>query len=374
MNSSMSKAPCKYDLDLPLDKWIKNNPTTLFSIKTLNNKFNVTTKDNYMQYSILQYISMNYVHISEPKIKMDLLLCNKNAVNFQNTEGNTALILACKKQLNIKENNVLLSTYKTQSNINVIKRLLEAGANVNITNKDGNTALHETQSSESIVKILLETGANINMKNKQGNTALHLACRYKNINVIKMLLEDGANPNIRNINDSTSLHISCYEPNINVIKMLLEAGANPNIINKVGNSALLLACHKPNIIVIKMLLKSGANPNIKTKHQNTALIIACKTKNEELVNLLLCNHANPNIKDNYATPLIYACKYYNKKNIEILLEFNADVTTYNYKALKFFKKNTDLKIKYPIFWHKNNIAYDLRYKKQLDENVCLSQI
>jgi ankyrin repeat protein len=65
--------------------------------------------------------------------------------------------------------------------------LLDAGADVNIQNKDGNTALNlssfysNTTSTEKIVKMLLDAGAHVNIQSKDGNTALTYSAYSNNI-------------------------------------------------------------------------------------------------------------------------------------------------------------------------------------------------
>ena len=56
----------------------------------------------------------------------------------------------------------------------IVKSLLEAGANPNAEDKDGDTALIEAakKCKTEVVKLLLEAGADIEAKDKEGKTAL----------------------------------------------------------------------------------------------------------------------------------------------------------------------------------------------------------
>lgn len=49
-----------------------------------------------------------------------------------------------------------------------------------------------------MVQLLLNYGANPNIKDYEGNTALHLAVKYNYQNIIELLMENRANPNIKN--------------------------------------------------------------------------------------------------------------------------------------------------------------------------------
>lgn len=48
------------------------------------------------------------------------------------------------------------------------------------------------------MKILIEAGADVNTRNNQGDTPLHIACQNKLFGFVPMLLNAGANPNMIN--------------------------------------------------------------------------------------------------------------------------------------------------------------------------------
>lgn len=71
-----------------------------------------------------------------------------------------------------------LGTAVGWENAEIIKIILENGADVNYVNKDGNTMLHHAvhwSNNKEIVQILLEHGAEVNAKNNDGLTPLHYA-------------------------------------------------------------------------------------------------------------------------------------------------------------------------------------------------------
>ena len=76
--------------------------------------------------------------------------------------------------------------------IEVIRVLLEAGADVNSTDEKGNTILMECVQNYEIpikaIKLLLEYGADPNLKNQNGETAITLATQVKNSEILKLLL------------------------------------------------------------------------------------------------------------------------------------------------------------------------------------------
>lgn len=50
---------------------------------------------------------------------------------------------------------------------------------------------------KEIVKALIENGADINIKGYFGYTALHEACRKNNIDIVNILIKNGADVNIK---------------------------------------------------------------------------------------------------------------------------------------------------------------------------------
>ncbi len=58
-----------------------------------------------------------------------------------------------------------------------------------------------------VARILLEHGADINLQDKKGWTALMLACFFEQDKAAKLLLEHGADVNIKNRKGKTALDI-----------------------------------------------------------------------------------------------------------------------------------------------------------------------
>lgn len=62
-----------------------------------------------------------------------------------------------------------------------MKILIEKGANINVTDKKGNSLLHTAvvKGHENIVKLLIEKGFDVNQKNKEGSPILTEAIHSK---------------------------------------------------------------------------------------------------------------------------------------------------------------------------------------------------
>ena len=78
--------------------------------------------------------------------------------------------------------------------------LLEAGADLEVRDEDGSTALHGAAGGGAVeaVMTLLEVGVDLEARNLDGSTPLHLAARDGVAEVVMTLLEAGADPGARN--------------------------------------------------------------------------------------------------------------------------------------------------------------------------------
>ena len=82
-------------------------------------------------------------------------------------------------------------------NLEVLKYLVERGADVDAGDKGGCTALFYTVSSENSVnaiRYLVSKDANITHRSKLGYTAIHFAALHGNLEAVKELLALGASP------------------------------------------------------------------------------------------------------------------------------------------------------------------------------------
>lgn len=124
------------------------------------------------------------------------------------------------------------------------------------------------------VKELLAAKANLEKTNKFGSTALSLAARYGKLDVVKLLLTHKANVEHVDLEKDTPLSEAITERRLNVVKTLIDANANLNGIYSNGDSALILAVHSASPDMVTLLLAEKAELNHVNDDGDKAISIA----------------------------------------------------------------------------------------------------
>ena len=259
----------------------------------------------------------------------------------------------------------------------IVQQLLEYGADPNIRDNNGCTAIHyimmlndrETLKSNEkmmsdkleILQLLIISGINVNIKNGNGMTALMIASIVGFTEAVKLLLQAGADPNIEQhepVNKGfttsslpeirtigfTALIYGCVEINSDIVNLLLKANANPNQENALGLRIAAGQCYPD---IVQQLLKYGADPNIGDNNGCTALhyVVGSPTETPHkddkekafiklgIIQQLLDKGTNINIQDeNGVTALMIATDEGLSEVVELLLQNGADPNIHNNKG------------------------------------------
>jgi len=86
---------------------------------------------------------------------------------------------------------------------------------------------------------------------------------------IRTLLQTGADVNVAQIDGTTALHWAAYNDDAETVALLVKAGANVNAVNNYGVPPLAQACINGNAAIVKLLLAAGADPNATMKGGET---------------------------------------------------------------------------------------------------------
>ena len=123
------------------------------------------------------------------------------------------------------------------------------------------TVLHDAASEGrlTIAEILLDAGANVNVRNKDGETPLYWAAKKGRTDLARLLLERKADPNLQeSIKQRTPLHEAAFRGYQEITELLVANGANINAHDKAGKSPLFYATDEGHNEIVEQLKKAGA--------------------------------------------------------------------------------------------------------------------
>jgi ankyrin repeat protein len=274
-----------------------------------------------------------------------------------------------------------------------VLKLIKDNVDINYLNENGDSSIHIAlyKRQINIVKYLITAGANLNILNNKNMSPLDIAFKnnYTYMNFVHMLVNAGAKK--LNVNKAynriTPLWRAIYHSDFDIIKMLIENGANVNYINSNGNSPLEYAVKHQNTILSSILIKAGAKIDIynKDKHGNTILHYAVKNiKFKNIVSEWIIKGGNINSQNNYGKIPLWNAVYNNTYEIiSMLIENGADVNLYktgeHVNSLSVEKRNkitySSLHSKQYYYNFHNDytplLIYAMRYNKYELFNILL---
>ena len=213
-------------------------------------------------------------------------------------------------------------------NIDAVELLLKKYVDINIQNKNGETALMiaSQKGHYQIVELLLKKHADINHQGKDGVTALMLASQNGHHQVVEQLLKEHADINHKRNDGVTALMLASKSGHHQVVELLLKEHAEINHQGKDGVTALMIASQNGHHQVVELLLKEKVDVNTQTKNGWTALMIASKSGHFQVVELLLKGHADVNTENkNGYTALMIASFNGHHQVVELLLKEYVDI-------------------------------------------------
>ncbi|XP_069138639.1 uncharacterized protein [Argopecten irradians] len=200
-----------------------------------------------IHYLISTFLSSNTDNEHDFINKLDMMLTNQETINLKTLTGLNALHIAASFGLCIVIKHLvqkgcdilcqdgrgksvlhLVSSVKEERNvIETIQTLISCGSNVNCCDFWGYTPLHEAiaNGKRDVIEILLSNGADIQLPDNNGTTALHLAAASCH-EALPLLLSRGATVNATNKYLSTPLHFSAWAGSMLAVETLIKSGAN----------------------------------------------------------------------------------------------------------------------------------------------------
>lgn len=193
------------------------------------------------------------------------------------------------RERNEQSGETALTAATTFGDLDIMRYLLDKGADVNFQGVLGETPLMygAIQTEPEVVRLLLNRGAKANTQNKKGETALMLGVESPEI--VSLLLARGALVNMRDHEGGTALMQAAKIGRSESVQLLLRAKAAVNEQDNQGATALMQAV-KSNVVygdTIKPLLDYGADINLPDKSGHTVIEQATRRIRPEIVHALL---------------------------------------------------------------------------------------
>ena len=199
----------------------------------------------------------------------------------------------------------------TKRDLPAIERLLSQNSeNVNLAAPDGKTALMLAAGTAraDLVRALLDAGADVNAVNARGGTALMYAATAGDPETINVLLSHGAAVNAKAENGWTAVTLAAATGQADIVRQLLLAGADANLADIYGWTPLMRAVDSDRTGVVRVLLQNrSVRVNARDDQGETALHHAAARGSLEIARLLIAHGADPRAKDAAGrTPAIVA--------------------------------------------------------------------
>jgi len=259
-DQNLSVDPCSLENEQKLwEDLIRDNDIDLVKFlidheKTYNN--DKVDKEQHHDYSYHYDILEKAVDIGKMELIQYLVSQDDVHLNHSFSRGNTPLIYAIQQ-----------SSY-SETNIAIIKYIIEHRGNVNETNFQGDTPLITAIHSQrkDIVSYLIAHQANIEKKNSYGNTPLITAILENQDDIVELLLRNGADVNAKSKDQNSPLYYAMTtfilqenkNEHLGIIRSLIKYGANLHEKDQNGDLPLVLAIKKGNQQLIKALIDGGA--------------------------------------------------------------------------------------------------------------------
>uniref|UniRef100_A0A8D0GQK8 Ion transport domain-containing protein n=1 Tax=Sphenodon punctatus TaxID=8508 RepID=A0A8D0GQK8_SPHPU len=268
----------------------------------------------------------------------------------------------------------------------VVQTLLGFGAQVQLKGgKAQETPLHiaaRIEEGEKVAEMLLKSGADVNVEQENGETAMLIAARHGNLQMITALIEEGGELAWQSKAGECPLHIAVRHCHLHVAREILnylatekshtKAVACVNMENKTGETPLhLAAAIKKDMLsfkeeetrIIALLMEYDASVSCPTKMSLETPLYYCARVGNADVLLEMLKHIggngmqqsiNKQAKNGWS-PLLVAAERGHTEVVKILLQNHARVDVFDEHgkaALHLAAENGHDQIVALLLWHK----------------------
>jgi ankyrin repeat protein/Flp pilus assembly protein TadD len=185
----------------------------------------------------------------------------------------------------------------------IVQTLIAAGAKLDLTDINGDTALNYASQFKqpACVRLLLASRANPNLLDKWGQSPLVMAVQDYQWKTARLLINHpGIDLNLCSKHRGTALHFAAGYGQSDIVRLLIKHDADINLVSPSdGRTPTMATClDYPHPDSLAVLLDAGAAINAQDRQGRTALRLAIQpTPTPQLTDALLRHGADPRIAD-----------------------------------------------------------------------------
>ncbi|XP_006820224.1 ankyrin repeat domain-containing protein 61-like [Saccoglossus kowalevskii] len=192
----------------------------------------------------------------------------------------------------------------------IMHLLLQHGADPNVTDIAGQTALHlstmpcpgsqycllpASNESKDLVSLLCSNGANVHSKDIMLRSAVHKTAMYGLLSCMLFLINEGSDADARDCDDVTPLMLAAESGQLKTMRALLKRGANVRARTKSNQTVLHHAAmlstglrrYRSKLSAVSILMEHDVDVNAQDDAGQTPLHIAAKRRDYSVIRYLI---------------------------------------------------------------------------------------
>ena len=215
----------------------------------------------------------------------------------------------------------------SSANLQIVKMLVKAGAGVRATSNEGNTCLIFATyrgHTETVRYLVGLPQVDVNHKNNKGLTALHCAANHNQADAMEVLIDAGADIEAKDDDTGSSpLHLS---RGLDVAKLLVKAGAEVRATDNKGYTCLMCASYEGHTETVRYLVGlKDVDVNHISDDGRSALFSAVRKKHADVVEVLIDAGADIERKGNDGRSPLLVASSANLQIVKMLVKAGAGV-------------------------------------------------
>lgn len=163
------------------------------------------------------------------------------------------------------------------------------------------------------------TAQQINQPHPSGDTLLSAAARYDQHDLIRILVDGGADHSAVDTNGNSALHHAVHHRNYASAQVLLAAGADPDARNDLERTPLIVAAHQGQVPMARLLLDHGADLETFDLFLETPFLAAAKRGRTHMMRFLLARGADSQVTDSFSAGVVDYAHLLRQIDVQVML-------------------------------------------------------